>query len=194
MSTGVPLEEIRSIFATLSGVPTSHIYWEGEPERSVGLWGNAGQAGKLTLDVVSRVLLGGWEVRLDDSDLEIVGGTRILTISCRADAFIGLGKAFDLLEQIRIGFYRRSTRKSLRDAGLVFSDAPSITKLDYSVDNRAISSASLDIQFSQVPTDAPPQVGIDQTIFIEKVSRKEPEDIPDASVEPVVYLPFKFPP
>lgn len=193
MSVEVPQDEIRSVISKLSGVPESRINWDGEPERAVGLWGAAGQAGKITLSVVARLINGADEMRVVD-DVEIVTSNRILTIGCRADNFLKMGDAFDTLEKIRIGLFRRSARKTLRDAGLAFVDAQTITTLDYDVDNRVISSATLDLRLSQTVTDAPPQDGsLDQTVFIEKASRKAPEDIPDPTAEPVVYLPFKFP-
>ncbi len=193
MSTDVPKEVLRTIVSTLTGVPESRIYWEGEPERTVGLWGAAGKAGKITLNVVSRALVGTEEMRIDDNEEEIIGGTRVLTISCRADNYLNMGEAFDLLEKMRMGFLRRSARKALRDVGLAYLDAPLITNLDFSVDNRSISAANLDIRLSHVATDAPPQTGLDATHFIEKVSRKAAVDIPDAAEEPVVYLPFPVP-
>jgi hypothetical protein len=190
VSVEVPIEALRTIVATLSDIPATRIYWDGEPERAVGLFGAAGKAGKITLQVISRALNGGEEMRIDDDELEVVGVNRILTCSMRADNFLGLGEAFDLLEKIRMGLFRRSVRKALRDVGLSFVDAPLITTLDYNVDNRAISSASLDIRFSQTATDAPPQTGLDTTEFIEKVTRKAFVDIPDVALEPDVYLPF----
>ncbi len=193
MGVEVPVDAIRAIVSTLTGVPESRVYWDGEPERSVGLWGASGKAGKITLNVVSRALVGTEEMRIDDNEEEIIGGTRILTISCRADNYLGMGEAFDLLERMRMGFLRRSVRKSLRDAGLAFLDAPLITNLDFSVDNRSISAANLDIRLSHIATDAPPQTGLDATHFIEKVSRKAAVDIPDVALEPVVYLPFREP-
>ncbi len=193
MSVEVPKEAIRAIVATLTGVPASRVNWDGEPERSVGLWGVSGQAGKITLNVVSRQFIGSEEMRINDDDEEVIGATRILTISCRADNFLGLGEAFDLLEKMRIGFYRRSIRKTFRDAGLAFIDAPLITPLDMNVDNRAISSAIIDVRLAHIATDAPPQEGLDKTEFIEKVSRKAAADIADVADEPVVYLPFPPP-
>ena len=193
MAVEVPRDELRTLISTLSGVPESRVYWDGEPERTVGLWGASGKAGKITLDVVARASLGGEEMRINDDEEEILGGTRVLTISCRADNFLGMGEAFDTLEYVRLRLLRRSSRAALRDAGLAYVDAPSITTIDYSVDNRAISSAVLDIRLSQVVTDAPPQEGPDATEFIEKVTTKSTGDIagfPDVSGEPVVYLPF----
>ncbi len=193
MSTDVPKEALRTIVSALTGVPESRVCWDGEPERAVGLWGAAGKAGKITLNVVSRALVGTEEMRIDDNEEEIIGGTRVLTISCRADNYLGMGEAFDLLEKMRMGFLRRSARKALRDVGLAYLDAPLITNLDFSIDNRSISSANLDIRLTHVATDAPPQVGLDKTEFIEKVSRKSAEDIDDVAEEPVVYLPFRVP-
>lgn len=194
MAYVVPVDAIRTIISTLSGVPESRVNWDGEPERSVGLWGASGAAGKITLDVLSRASNGEPEMRIIDN-VEVIGANRILTISCRADNFLQLGEAFDLLEKVRLGFMRRSIRKAFRDAGLAYLDAVLITPIEYNVDTRAVSSAVLDIRLAQTVTDAPPQDGdpLDKTEFIEKASRKSAEDIPDFDAEPVVYLPFREP-
>ena len=195
MGYTLPTEALRTLVATLTGVPTARVYWQGEPERAVGLFGAAGESGKITLTATARATNGTEEMRLDDDGHEFVRADRIMTITARADNFLRMGLAVDTLEGLRLGLFRRSSRKALRDAGLVYVDATTIIDLEYEVDNRQIRAATLDIRIAQVVTDAPPQVGLDETITIEKVSRKAQADVPNPPTdEPVVNLPFKWPP
>lgn len=153
MALTVPTEEIRALIASLSGVALSRVRWSGEAEKTLGPIG--GKAGKITLDVAARATNGTLEPRRTFNATtqtleEEWGAHRTLTINVRADNFLGHGEAFDLLEKVRFGLELPAGRAALRAAGLAYVDAPSIVPLDLVVDNREVSSASLDVRVAQI--------------------------------------------
>jgi hypothetical protein len=168
--------------------------WDGEEEPAVVFGGpnvEDVQAGKITLNPVARETLGTEEIRRDVDMTETFGGQRIVTISCRADNFLNLGEAYDLLERIRIRLVRRSSRKALREVGLAFVDATSITSLDYVVDQRSVSAANLDIRIAQVTMDVVvTDEALDQGEAIEKVTSKTSAEVPDVPAAPDVDLDY----
>lgn len=158
MALSIPKEEIRSLVATLSGIPASRVYWDGEPERPM-LGPVSGKAGKITLNVPARAELGTIEPRYEYDGVtgeqsEEWGAHETLTISIRADNFLGHGEAFDTLEKVRFRIARPTYRTQLRAADLAYIDSPSIVSLDYAVDNRAISAASLDVRLAHMRSEA----------------------------------------
>lgn len=197
MSTDLPTDDVRWLVSNLTGVPEALVLWDGEGEPAV-MFGAPGTAGKITLNVISRETLGVEEVdhQYDEATRELTeefAGQRVLTISCRADAFQGLGAADDVLERLRIRLMRRSSRKALRAVGLAFVDATSITSLNYEVDQRAVSSANLDIRLAQAISDAVDNETadpLDKGETVEKVTSKSADEVPDVETAPVVDLQF----
>lgn len=193
MSTDLPIEAIRTLIATCSELPSTHVVWDGEEEPAV-MFGTTVKAGKITLNPIAREIVGPEEIlrTYDEGTGELVEtytGQRIVTISCRADNFLGLGEAYDLLERVRIRLMFRSSRKALRDAGLSYVDAPSISVLDYQVDQRAISSANLDVRLQQSifeVIDNETADPLDRGETIEKVTSKSAEEVPNVPAAPVV--------
>lgn len=154
MAVTVPKDSLRALFAGLAGVPASNVIWDGEPVPMVAP--KAGQVqGLLTLDVVARRTLGVDEERRtynpDGSMTLTLGGQRELVISLRADMY-GSEEAFDLLENVRVGVGQDDVRASFRAAGVAFTQASNVQPLPGTVDNRAISVASLDFFFNQAVT------------------------------------------
>ncbi len=190
MATDVPREAIRSIVATLSGLPVDRIYWKGQAEKAVVGPFDGGKAGKITLNVVALAEGAGFEPRRSfDTDTLTEESGRIdqLTISMRADNFAGLGKAFDLLQSVRLKFAKLSSRGSaiLKGAELAYLGSPSIVNLDYKVDNREVSAASMDILLAQaIATEG------EAVPWIEKLTSKPGPTFSDEEVAalPVVDL------
>lgn len=190
MGHEVPREPLRALVASLSGVPASRVYWDGEPEKHLGPI--AGKAGKIVLNVTARAANGEPEERREwnpdtlEYELEY-GAQRTLTISVRAHNFLGFGEAYDLLEKVRMGLARKTSRATLRAVDLAYVDTPSIVQLPNStVDTRVYSAASLDFRVSQLVTDAPDPTGVTGT-WIEKVNKDNP---PDPASAPVYDLEF----
>jgi hypothetical protein len=185
MASDIPREAIRTLVAQLTGVHVSCVNWQGEPEKALGPIG--GKAGKITLNVTARRINGTEEARRTyDEDTQTsrvrYGAHRFLTISIRADNFLGHGEAFDTLERLRLRLYRPASRKALRDVKCSFMDCPSIQALDRVVDNRAVSAASMDLRLQQVVVDAGDDgLGMVEP-WIEKVSSEEDPDPPTAPV------------
>lgn len=187
MASAVPKEALRSLIASLTGVPASRIYWAGEPEKPYLPIG--GKSQKLTLNVVARATNGRLEVkRTYDPDTntqtEEWGAHRVLTISVRADNFVNAGEGFDTLEELRLKLELPSSRATLRAADLSYVDTQAIQTLDLVIDEREISSAILDVRFMHL-------VQVDPVVapFIEKVTAK-PGPFTDEEVAalPVVDL------
>jgi hypothetical protein len=159
--TDIPTDEIADLIATLSGVARSRVYWDGEKEHAA-IGPVSGKAGKIVLNVTARAINGREEVRQSYEVanatqpaglVESWGAHRTLTISMRADNFLGHGEAFDLLEKVRVRLVRYSSREALRDVGLAFVEASSVQTISYNVDNRAVSSARMDMRVAQVLVD-----------------------------------------
>lgn len=191
MAINVPREDIRTLVATLSGIPVSRVYWAGEAEKMAGPI--SGKAGKITLNVVARAINGTEEPRRTYNagtgklDVEY-GAHRTLTISMRADNFLGHGQAFDTIEAVRFRMARAASRSALLAADLAFVDAPSVVSLDYKVDTREVSAASLDVRFAQVVNETDTAGAED---WIEKVSTAAaPADLDDVAAAEFVDLTF----
>lgn len=146
MSTAVPRAAIRTIVASVLGMPESHVIWEGEPVPFVAV------GALLVLDVVARRAVGVDEERREyptpDTTRLTLRGQRVLTISVRASTY-GSEEAFDLLERLRVSLGQDATRDTMRGAGVSFTDATNIQPLPGVVDNRAISVAQLDVTFNE---------------------------------------------
>ncbi len=192
MAIDLPKEAIRQLIASLSGVPESRVRWRGEAEKAT--LSIDGKAGKITLNVVAMTEGNGLEARrVYDVDTDTLteqwGTTEELTVSVRADNFIGYGAAYDLLRKVRFAFPLPATAETLHAAGLAYIEAPSIVNLDYSVDNRAVSAASLDLRFANLVTNEPTAV-----TFIAKVTSKAgPFTEEEIAALPVADLAFTKP-
>jgi hypothetical protein len=158
--TSVPKDEIKALIVTLSGLVASRVVWDGEVEKMVGPV--SGRAGRIVLNVTARATNGREEVRRSLEDavgdqpegvVDSWGANRILTISMRADNFLGLGEAFDTLERLRMRLVREASRLALREVGLAFVEATNVIPINYNVDNRPISSASVDLRVAQTIVD-----------------------------------------
>lgn len=174
MATDLPIEAIRNLIATLSGVPASRVRWQNEAEK-IAL-PIAGKAGKITLNVVTLGEPNGLEPRrqFDAGTQKLTqqwGGIEEITVSVRVDNFLGRGTAYNLLRKVRFALMQwgGSSQAALNAAGLAYLDAPSIVNLDYEVDNREVSSASLDVRLSQVITS-----DLEEMPWIEKVTSRSP--------------------
>ncbi len=194
MALEIPVEAIRAVVATCSGIAASRVYWAGEPEKHIGPI--SGKAGKLTL-TLSAVVEGPLEPRREydgeaDPPTQTTewGETETLTISIRADNFLGHGKAYDTLRKLKRGLRYPSSLAAFRAADLSYLEAPSIQSLSNQVvDNRVISSAAMDVRLSFVASEVPE--GPDgHEGWIEKVSSVDPPDWEENPVVPVYDLEF----
>lgn len=179
MPTELPKEPLRTLIASLTGIPISRVYWRGEPEKMTGPIG--GKAGKITLQLTALAEGDGYEVRraLSGSDLTERGGlTDIATISIRADNFLRYGEAFDLLRKLRLQLQQRDVKATLRASEMAYVDAPSVTRLDYVEDNREVSAANLDMRVAHVATLEPTPID-----WIERVTSKDAEDATSDTVD-----------
>lgn len=195
MATDLPVAALKTVLANASGLPTSRIWWNVEEQAAFGPFEDAAgiKAGALTCTPISREIVGVEEIRstydaVTGTFSELYVGARRVTISIRADNFLGLGEAYDLLERLRVRLFLRSARRDLRAADLVFIDADSIVNLDYQVDNRHVSSANLDLRFRQVVGISSVTDPLDVGQIITKVTYKAPPL--NAAVEPEVNLVF----
>ena len=187
MGLAFPKEEIRALVAALSGVAASRVYWGGEPEHHIGPI--SGKAGKIVLNVVAIAENGGIEPRRYDEDgtqKTEWGHNETVTISARADAFKGHGEAFDVLQNVRFRLKLPSSKKTLRAAGVVFVDAPSIVPLDSSVDTREGNAASLDFRVARVPSEVP-EVDGDEGVIEKVISGDAPDPPSDAPAYGLVF-------
>lgn len=187
MALTLPKEPIRQLIAELSGIPVSRVYWDGEAEKHIGPI--AGKAGKITLNAPAIAELGTLEPRRTYEDTPEPkqttewGTHETVTLSIRADNFIGHGEAFDTLAKVRFGMKLPSSRAALRAADLAYIDSPMIvTRGNTVVDTRVISASSLDVRLAHlvtsVPTGALAEDG--EEGWIEKVSSADPADPDDA--------------
>jgi hypothetical protein len=182
----VPKEPIRTLIAALSGVPVSRVYWDGEPEKHIGPI--SGKAGKITLNVPARAENGTIEPRRTytggptPTQTTEWGKHETMTLSIRADNFIGHGEAFDTLEKVRFRLGLPSSRAALRAADLAFVDAPLlVTRGTMVVDTRVVSSSVMDVRLAQVVSEVPEGQDGNEG-WIEKVSSASGPFDPDAPV------------
>ncbi len=192
MALEIPVDAIRELVATLAGVAESRVYWHGEPEKHIGPI--AGKAGKITLTMTASVVgeleprreysvdmvVPEWDPETEEEPDAVAvpkqttewGETETITVTIRADNFIGLGKAYDTLRKVRRGFRYPSALAALRDADLSYLESPSIQSLsNQAVDNRIISSAVMDVKLSFLASEVPEGEDGNQG-WIEKVSSK----------------------
>ncbi len=178
MALEIPVEAIRSLVAAVTGFPASRVYWQGEAEKHIGPI--SGKAGKLTLTMTSAVEGPLEPRRTFDGEADPPtqttewGESEILTITIRADNFIGHGKAYDTLRKLKRGLRYPSSSAALLAADLAYLDAPSIQTLsNQAVDNRIISCAAMDVRLSFLASEVPD--GPDgHEGWIEKVSSHNP--------------------
>lgn len=180
----VPKEPIRALIAALSGVAASRVYWEGEAEKHIGPI--SGKAGKITLNATASETNGTLEPRRayasspTPEQTTTWGAHETLTLSIRADSFVGHDAAFDMLNKVRFALQLPSSRATLRAADLAFMDSPLLVpRGNVAVDNRIVSSATLDVRLAHVISSAPTDIaeGVDAYEgWIEKVSSGSPED------------------
>ncbi len=191
MATDLPKEVIRNLIASLSGISASRVRWQGEAEKASLPIG--GKAGKITLNVVALPEGDAMEARraYDAGTKKLTqqwGAIEEVTISVRADNFLGAGEAYNLLRSVRFKFMQwgGTTQATLNAAGMAYIEALAITKLDYEVDTREVSAASLDIRLAQLITSE-----IEEIPWIEKVTSQSPSFTDEqAAALPVVGVKF----
>lgn len=151
MSTTVPKEDLRAIFAILSGLPASRVIWDGEPVPPATPT-ETGKTGRLVLNVVATRRLGEDEELREyptpDTTRLTYRGFRVRTISVRAEQFAG-DEGFDVLEDIRLGIGQNDTRERLNAAGLSLASSEDVRTIDAAAGNRAVSFATLDVLLNQ---------------------------------------------
>ncbi len=150
---GFPKDALRTIVRRLTSVHDDNVIWDGEPEPFI-LPVPGEHVGMLTLSVVATQQRGTVDVNRDfTASMETLVGRRIATVSFRLELF-GAEEAYDELDLLRLRLMRPSVRAELREeAGLALVDSPSITTLDSTIDNRATSSAILDLRFAYAIVD-----------------------------------------
>lgn len=151
MSTAVPKEELRTIFAALSGLPATRVIWSGEAVPPATPTED-GKEGRLVLNVAATRTVG-WdeehrEYPTPDTTEITYRGSRVRTISVRAEQFAG-EEGFDVIEEVRLGVGQDDTRASFNAAGLAFAGTSDSHTLDANAGNRALSFAQLDVLFNQ---------------------------------------------
>lgn len=192
MATAFPRETLRELIMSLTGFPASAVRYTNEAEGFVGP--KLGKIRKLILNVVSRQALGNDETRRtynEDTEMldEETGGQRMATVSIRCESHSQNDLAHDILEDLRIRLAMPATQERLNAADVAFSDMSDITTIpNYSIDNREISVASMDLMLGYVASvEADGNGTQDGAPWIEKVSHTHPAD---AEAAPVVDLEF----
>lgn len=169
MATSVPKEDLRAIFATLSGLPATRVIWDGEPVPPATPTEVGGKTGRLVLNVVATRRLGeDEEIReypTADTTKLTYRGWRVRTISVRAEQFAG-DEGFDVLEDIRLGIGQDDTRALLNAAGLSLASSSDARTLDAFAGNRAVSYATMDVLLNQTVSKS---VTKNEAGFIESV-------------------------
>lgn len=140
----LPKETLRTIFATLAGLPVEYVIWEGEPQPFSN--------GHITVDVLSLRPFG-WDDETREyptpSTTKITQrGHRGVTLSLRADMMTAQA-GYDILEDVRIGLADDDVLAALNAQNLAFTGGTDIRKIPAAVDNRAISVALMDLSFNQ---------------------------------------------
>lgn len=152
MSTTVPKEQLRAIFATLSGFDASRVIWEGEPLPFAGPT-DGGVTGLLRLQTIARRRIGIDEstrvYNLDGTTTITYIGNRVLTLQVRAEKYETSDEGVELLELVRLGLGQGDTRELLNTAGLSLATVDDIRDLGGTADNRATFFAVLDLTLNQ---------------------------------------------
>jgi hypothetical protein len=152
VSTTVPKEELRALFAAMTGLPPDVVIWDGEPVPPVVF---EQDARLVTLNVVSRRAIGRDETTRSYPDAGTVRftykGQRLLVLSVRAENF-GNEEGFDLLEDVRTQLEQGDIGEMLNASNLALNEAGEVRNLDGVVDNRSISVAQLDVRLNQTVT------------------------------------------
>jgi hypothetical protein len=152
VATTVPKEGLRSIFATLSGLPEAFVRWDGEPVAPVD-YDHDGR--RIILNVLSRRRVGRDQAERtypDETTLTTkYTGQRVLTISVRAENY-GSEEGFDLLEDVRTQLEQHDTGEDLNALGLALNETFDVRNLPGQAGNRKISVAQFDFSANQAVT------------------------------------------
>jgi hypothetical protein len=148
----VPKEDLRAIFAALSGHAEEHVVWEGEPRPFAGEQEGTGRTGLLVLDVISRAPVG-WdeEVRdYPDADTTTItlSGHRVLTLQARAEEY-DADEGFDVLEEIGLDLSSDDSRALFEAVGVALTGVGEVRPLEARAGNAVVSFATLDFTLNQ---------------------------------------------
>jgi hypothetical protein len=164
---------VRSLVASISGVPVSRVYWDGEPEHAVGPI--SGAARKINLSILARSANGTLEPRYaydgGTSTLNETHGThRQVTVTIKPEIIAATDDVGDLLEDLRVGLELPTNRATLRAADLAFVGATLINE-----------AGVLDVELSQVISKSPTVPA--GTGWIEKVTTTDGDPAPTEVVD-----------
>jgi hypothetical protein len=152
VSTTVPKEELRTLFAAMTGLPVEMIIWDGEPVPPVVF---EQDARRVTLNVLARRPVGKDETTRSYPDASTVRftykGQRLLSLSVRAENY-GNEEGFDLLESVRTQLEQPDTGAILNASDMSVNTTGEVRNLDGVAHNRVISVAQLDVLFNQTVT------------------------------------------
>lgn len=152
MSTVVPKEPLRTLFAAMTGLPVAVIIWDGEPKGPVV---QAQDARRLVLAVVARRAVGKDETTREYPDASTIRftykGQRVISLSVRAENY-GTEEGFDLLESVRTQLDQGDTGETLNASDLSYNGSGDVRNLDVTAHNRRISVAQLDVFLNQTVT------------------------------------------
>ncbi len=156
MSTALPKEPLRAIFADLSGLPASRVLWSGEPKGFAGVT-DAGKSGHLILKLTATRRIGVDE-ELHEYEVEALpdvfvtrvtlSGFRVRTITVKAENYDG-EEGFDLLEEMRLALGSDDVCALLNAAGLSLNGDEGVVGIDASAGERTVKFAALDVLFNQ---------------------------------------------
>jgi hypothetical protein len=156
VSTSVPKEPLRALLASISGLPSAFIIWEGEPKGPVD---QSQLARRMILGVVARRRVGEDEEKRayvpDPANLPdglllqlTFSGNRALTISVRVENY-AQEEGFDYLENIRTMLGADDVRATLNVSSLSLASVADIRQFDSTAGNRKISVAQMDVLLNQ---------------------------------------------
>lgn len=152
MSTSIPKDGLRAIFATLSGHAADRIIWSGESLPFAGKHKVTGKTGMLVLDVIARRRIGVDEELRDYPDDDTTRITRVghrrVTLQLRAEEYDD-DEGFDVLEEISLELGSDSMGEALNALGLGFEGAGDVRPISMTKDNRDVSFATVDVFFNQ---------------------------------------------
>lgn len=187
MATTLPKEPLRALFATLSGLSSDRVIWDGEPKGFAGP-GEDGKTGFLILDLIATRKLG---TDCEDHDYSnpalttiTYSGQRLRTVTVRAEDYRDYDEGFDLLEDVRVGLGQDDNLLTLSDAGLSLARADDVRTLTISVAGRRLSFATLDVLFNQAISKVVTKT-IDQDTYINEVEVTGEDDLAPAGVDDI---------
>lgn len=159
MSTDLPREALRTIFASLSGLPASRVIWAGEPKGWAGRT-DEGKSGHLVLDCIATRRVGVDE-EIREYDVEVSPdvfrtrikffGQRVRTLNVRAENYES-DTGYDLLERIRLSLGSDEVGAQLNAVNLSLNGDEDIRPIDASAGNRKVSFASFDVLLNHLVT------------------------------------------